>query len=236
MRPTGVEGYTPIVRTEASLMTTRRRQLIRLGASAALLALGLLAAPSVSAGNPCFHDFTMPPASSEATNEIKLLPCAFAPTVARVDVGSEVTFFNGPNFSHLVTGANQAWGSPEVELQPGQKVSYTFDTAGIYPFACVLHPGMSGAIVVGDVAAASGAGTMTGGSTGASTGGGSNATDATDAAATGAAADISGIDRLLVAVGIVGAVVAGAIASWFAFRRRSIAGSSLTPSPSPRER
>jgi plastocyanin len=216
-------------------MTTRIRQLIRLAATAALLAIGLLAAPTASAGNPCFHDFTMPPADSATGNEVKLLPCAFAPTVTHVAVGTEVTFFNGPDFSHLITGANQAWGSPDVELGPGQKVSYTFDTAGIYPYACVLHPGMSGAIVVGDGVDAAGAGTTSGGSTGASTGGGSSATDATDATAAGAAAD-PGMDRLLVAVGIVAALIAGATASWFAIRRRSIGGSSLSASPLPRER
>jgi len=29
-------------------------------------------------------------------------------------------------------------------------VSYRFDTDGVYPYACWLHPGMVGAIVVGD--------------------------------------------------------------------------------------
>lgn len=125
----------------------------------ALLVLGVLGAPPVSAGNPCFHGFTMPPASSGSGPEIKLLPCAFAPTVTQVAVGTEVTFYNGPDFSHLITGANQEWGSPDVELAPGGTVSYTFDKGGIYPYACVLHPGMSGVIVVGDLTDTLAAGT-----------------------------------------------------------------------------
>jgi plastocyanin len=215
-------------------MTTRIRKLIRLTAPAALLAIGLLAAPTASAGNPCFHDFTMPPADSATGNEVKLLPCAFAPTVTHVAVGTEVTFFNGPDFSHLITGANQAWGSPDVELGPGQKVSYTFDAAGIYPFACVLHPGMSGAIVVGDVAgaaAAPGAGTTSGGSTDASTGGGSNAAEApTAATAQGSATD----GLILAGLGIAAGLVAGVAAAWIALRRRpSASGRLATSTDSP---
>jgi hypothetical protein len=69
--------------------------------------------------------------------------------VTHVAVGSTVTFFNGPTFTHLITGANQEWGSRDAELEPGQTVAYRFDEPGIYPYACALHPGMSGAIVVG---------------------------------------------------------------------------------------
>jgi plastocyanin len=208
-------------------MTARIRQLIRLTAPTALLALGLQAAPSASAGNPCFHDFTMPPADSATGTEVKLLPCAFSPTVTHVAVGSEVTFFNGPDFSHLITGANQAWGSPEVELQPGQRVSHTFDATGIYPYACVLHPGMSGAIVVGDgdAAAAPGAGTTSGGSAAASTGDGSSAVDS-PAEAQGLAMD----DLILAGMGIVVGLVAGVAAAWIELRRRPMAPGRLAGS------
>ena len=196
-------------------MTTHLLRIVRLAALPALLAVGTLTAPAVSAGNPCFHDFTMPPASSGTGNEIKLLPCAFAPTLTRVAVGSEVTFFNGPDFSHLITGANQEWGSPDVELQPGMTISYTFDQAGIYPYACVLHPGMSGAIIVGDPVA----GTAIGGATDASSGGSS----AEEPSATNPAGQGAGLDRLmLVGLGIGAGLTAGAAAAWLALRRRSV--------------
>jgi len=130
----------------------------------AVMAAGL-AAPAVAfAGDPCYHDFAMPPQTDEAATEIKVAPCAFAPTVARVAPGATVKFFNGPEFSHLITGANQAWGSRDVEVAPGAVVSYRFDKPGIYPYACALHRGMSGVIVVGDPGASadgSGAGAVT---------------------------------------------------------------------------
>jgi plastocyanin len=123
--------------------------------STAVLLIGLFAtAPAVLAGDPCYHGFDIPPRSEDSTTEIKVAPCAFGPTVAHVAVGSTVTFFNGPGFTHLITGANAEWGSKDVELQPAQRVSYTFTKPGIYPYACALHRGMSGVIVVGDATAA----------------------------------------------------------------------------------
>jgi plastocyanin len=123
-------------------------------ASTGLVFLGFFAlAPTVVAGDPCYHGYQVPPLDEGSTTEIKVAPCAFGPTVAHVAVGSTVTFFNGPTFTHLITGANAEWGSKDVELKPAEQVSYTFTKPGIYPYACALHRGMSGAIVVGDVAA-----------------------------------------------------------------------------------
>jgi plastocyanin len=122
-------------------------------AALSMFVLALASAPGVVAGDPCYHGFDIPPRSEEAATQIKVAPCAFGPTVAHVAVGATVTFFNGPDFTHLITGANAEWGSRDVEVQPNQEVSYRFDKPGIYPYACALHRGMSGAIVVGDVAA-----------------------------------------------------------------------------------
>jgi plastocyanin len=145
--------------------------------------------------------------SVEATNQIKLMPCAFGPTIAQVAIGSKVTFFNGPDFAHLVTGANQAWGSRDTEIQPGGTVSYTFDKDGVYPYACALHRGMSGAIIVGNVAAG-GAGAA---GAGAGTTGGATTTGTAPAGdASSATGPLDGPSMLALAVGaglIVGATV-----------------------------
>jgi plastocyanin len=196
-----------------------RRQLARsltLFGTVSLAISWLIAAPTASAGDPCYHSFEMPAATSEATTQVKLMPCAFGPTVAQVPVGSTVTFFNGPDFTHLVTGANQAWGSRDAEIQPGGTVSYTFDTAGVYPYACALHRGMSGAIVVGDVAAATGgAGAAGAGTTGAGVDApGTAATSAT----TTATGSVDGPMLLTVALGI--AVILGVLIVVVAVRRR----------------
>ncbi|MGZ8770542.1 MAG: cupredoxin domain-containing protein [Aeromicrobium sp.] len=211
-------------------------QLARLLSVPALLSLGSLSAPAVSAGNPCFHGFELPAASVGGGTEIKLLPCAFDPTITQVAEGSEVTFINGPDFTHLITGANQAWGSPDVEVQPGASISYTFDTAGIYPYACALHPGMSGAVVVGDadealagLAAGATGGSTSGGPTGTSAQGGSSTSDGSETTLASETGEVtSNADaRPLVAVGIGAGLIAGAAAAWLAIRRRPPNGRSF---------
>ena len=144
-------------------MTLHAPRIMRLLPMVGLLALTLFAPSAASAGDPCFHGFEMPAPSTEETTQVKLMPCAFEPTVAVVEPGATVEFVNGPEFVHLITGANQLWGSREVEVKPNTVVSYTFETPGVYPYACALHVGMSGAIVVGEAAAGAGAGPVSAG-------------------------------------------------------------------------
>jgi plastocyanin len=215
-------------------MRQRLAALIGLVGSSAVLAAWLVAAPIVSAGDPCYHGFDMPEDSASTATQVKLMPCAFAPTITNVPVGSKVTFVNGPDFTHLITGANQAWGSRDVELTPGKTVSYEFDAAGVYPYACALHRGMSGVIVVGDAATAlaaaaanTGAGTGSGttGTTG-STSGESNGAETTTAATTPASTTVAMGPEIL-AVAAVSALAGGLIGAgvaWFALRRRTTAG------------
>ncbi len=186
-------------------------RLLALTASSTLAILWLASAPAASAGDPCYHDFVMPTTTIEATNEIKVMPCAFGPTVAQVPAGSTVTFFNGPDFAHLVTGANQAWGSRDTELKPGSTVSYTFDKPGVYPYACALHRGMSGTIVVGDVVPANTVGAAADGTT---------ATGTPSASQTASGTDLGGPAVLALAVAI-GIVIGAAVAVLASRRRRS---------------
>lgn len=77
----------------------------------------------------------------------------FAPTVLHVQVGDTVTWTNFDPVAHTVSGANVAWGD-YTQVQQGRSVSHQFTEAGAYPYYCFLHPGMIGAIVVGDGTAA----------------------------------------------------------------------------------
>ena len=45
------------------------------------LLLWLAAVPIVSAGDPCYHDYVLPSDTSASTTQVKLLPCAYSPTV-----------------------------------------------------------------------------------------------------------------------------------------------------------
>ena len=128
-------------------MTRWLRALLPPAILALALPAALLVAPAVAvAGDPCYHGFEIPARTVSTDNEIKAMPCAFAPTVTYVPVGTTVTWFSGSGESHLITGANQEWGSRDVELMANSRVSYTFDRAGVYPYACSFHRGMTGAI------------------------------------------------------------------------------------------
>ena len=113
-----------------------------------------------------------------------------------------------------MTGAGQAWGDREVEIQPNRSVAYRFDEAGVFPYACSLHPGMSGVIVVGDVATTTSAGA---------------AAASTDAAAAPPPPVAEGWPPIAIAAlaGIAGAMV-GAAAAFLVRRPRQHADTPLT--------
>jgi plastocyanin len=187
-----------------------------------LLGLGLVVAPRVSAGDPCYHGFDIPALTIGSDTQIKVAPCAFAPTVAHVPVGSTVTFYNGPDFVHLITGANQQWGSRDTELQPGATVSYRFDRAGVFPYACALHRGMSGTIIVGDVATALAANTTTDGSSAE----GAPGADSPKASNTSAATPTSADNWILALIGAgtaAGTLLGASVAILVSRRRRMLA-------------
>jgi plastocyanin len=122
------------------------------------LALAAAVAPVVvQAGGGCHADdgsvYTEGP-----TTVVKMDVCSFAPTIARVPVGTAVRFLNSANIDHMVVGRSGTWASDI--LVPGSEYGATFKAAGTYPFSCPLHPGMVGAIVVGDGVGVSGGATL----------------------------------------------------------------------------
>lgn len=131
---------------------------IRTLAAIALILGSVVFATPVAAGGGCYHGDALPARSEGAEPQIKMMPCAFSPTVVRVAPGTTVEWFNHET-PHLLTGANQEWGFRDDEIGPGETVAFRFDRPGTYPYACALHRGMAGTIVVGDgVAAAAAAG------------------------------------------------------------------------------
>jgi plastocyanin len=83
----------------------------------------------------------------------------FVATITRVDAGATVTFVNEDDASHAVTGANFSWGMesvskgddmPDPYLTKGERFEWTFEDSGVYPYFCILHPSMVGALFVGD--------------------------------------------------------------------------------------
>jgi plastocyanin len=127
------------------------RRFVALFATAGLLAAAFALGPTVAlAGDPCFHQFDNRPApSTGATSQIALGDCVFTPTVSRVPAGTTVTWRNASSQEHEVVGSNMTWGAHDKLLSPGDTIGWTFEKDGVYAYSCMIHPGMSGVIVVG---------------------------------------------------------------------------------------
>jgi plastocyanin len=125
-----------------------RRARVRTWSILLTLAVGAgwsaLSAVPAAAGGGCHVPLT--DRTGAAVNAADL---CFTPTVIRVPAGATVTWTNDDSFDHTVTGVGGAWGSYDV-LRPHRTVAHAFDTPGVFPYYCAIHPGMVGAVVVGN--------------------------------------------------------------------------------------
>jgi plastocyanin len=195
-----------------------RRILLSILGPAALLLLAVVVPAAVRAGGGCHEPGPDAVYTEGNATVVRMDVCSFAPTIARVPVGTEVRFLNTSNGEHVVLGRNGTWGSQV--LQPGMEYSEAFTSAGTYPFECPLHPGMVGAIVVGDGVAAE-----------AAAGGGTRASIAPAAPATTVAtATEDGTDLVPILVagtaGLAAGAIGGALAGAAAARRRTTGSTS----------
>ena len=153
-----------------------------------------------SAGGGCHTGATTSDTSGQKEATVRMTDACFEATVTTVDPGAPVTFVNSDDGITHNVGGNQ-WGHFE-DMYSGDTFTVSFDHAGIYPFSCSYHMGMSGAIVVGD-----GKGTGTG------------ETISVEPLAPAPAA-VTRVDRVsggvppigLVAIGVVGAGLGAAVA------------------------
>jgi plastocyanin len=128
--------------------------MIRRALVAASTVLGILVpvavatAPVASAGGTCHAG-----ATAGRGDHVGLTRLCFEPSTLFVDPGARVTFTNDDEISHNVTGHGFEWGSTG-DLVQGGSTAASFPEPGVYAYSCTLHPGMVGAIVVGDPTAA----------------------------------------------------------------------------------
>jgi plastocyanin len=119
----------------------RRVVLIAVGA---LVFVPLVGSPA-RAGGYCPEGFSV-----AKGNRVWMAKSCFGPTVLRVEPGEQVTFVNNDAEPHSVGGVAGSFGDAHREVFPDEVVRFSFDQEGVFPYFCVLHPGMAGAIVVGD--------------------------------------------------------------------------------------
>jgi plastocyanin len=122
-----------------------RRRLAALAAAAAAAAV-LLAAPPAQAGGGCHQDVT-----EGSGTEVLMREQCYMPSILRVAPGTTVTFANQDAMAHPTNGrtSNTAEGAFYLSggLRSQETVSY--QRPGVYPFACMVHPGMTGLVIVG---------------------------------------------------------------------------------------
>jgi plastocyanin len=106
--------------------------------------VSVFGATPAGAGGSCHSE-----ASASRGVAVTLRELCFGPTVLYVQPGAAVTWTNRDDFQHTVTGLGFQWGTAD-DLQQGQSYSHRFALPGVYPYACILHPGMVAAVVVGD--------------------------------------------------------------------------------------
>jgi plastocyanin len=86
-----------------------------------------------------------------AANEVFIENFSFNPAVDTVTAGTAVTWINRDNVDHEIRNGTPA--QPESLfhssiLAPNDSFSFTFDSAGTFPYYCVIHSGMTGTVVV----------------------------------------------------------------------------------------
>jgi plastocyanin len=124
----------------------RRGMLLCVIVGAATVVLGMPGAALAGAG--CHTGATQADESGEKEATVRMIDRCFTASVTKVDPGIPVTFVHeDPKTVHNVGGTE--WGY-YGEMTKGDVFTATFDDPGIYPFACSYHPGMTGAVVVGD--------------------------------------------------------------------------------------
>ncbi|MGZ8629574.1 MAG: cupredoxin domain-containing protein [Actinomycetota bacterium] len=129
---------------------------------------------------------------------VEMVDACFTPTTLFAQPGEAITFVNRDDFEHNVTA--NGWGHFD-DLGGGDRFTTSFADEGVYAYACSLHPGMSGSIVIGagdsgaDVAAIADAEPM-------------------------AASAVAASDDGWIAAGAVGLVIGAAAAAGIATARR----------------
>ena len=81
-----------------------------------------------------------------AATAVKIDNFSFGPAELTVTVGTTVTWTNGDDIPHTVVSTDKVFKSRVLDT--GEKFSFTFGTAGTFPYFCSIHPKMTGKVVV----------------------------------------------------------------------------------------
>ena len=81
-----------------------------------------------------------------ATINVKITKSGFSPSSVRIDFGDTVKWTNSDSTNHQVVADNGSFASPI--LRPNQSYSFTFKTAGRFPYHDAIKPSLKGVVRV----------------------------------------------------------------------------------------
>jgi len=84
--------------------------------------------------------------SGPGANEVFIQGIAFNPATITVAAGTTITWTNKDPITHTVTSDSKLWDSGSVG--PNGTFSFTFATAGTFPYHCNVHPSMTASVTV----------------------------------------------------------------------------------------
>ena len=117
-------------------MTTKKIWIVGLATTVIIALMLLTGTPSVAANDQ----------PSGASADVKIDNFSFGPQTLTVSVGTTVVWTNRDDIPHTVVSTDGVFKSKVRDTD--EKFSFTFNTAGTYPYFCSVHPKMTGKIVV----------------------------------------------------------------------------------------
>lgn len=87
-----------------------------------------------------------PPPPPAASGDVNIIDRRFSPASIEIAVGGSVTWANNDSEEHTVTATDISWDSGVFDT--GGTFTRTFNTAGTFPYFCLIHPDMTGTVTV----------------------------------------------------------------------------------------
>lgn len=128
------------VRKETSRIGNHRQHLSQ-RAAVRVLPIALLAVFAV-------FSLIAPPHANAAGNKVtvEIANFTFSPKVVTVTPGTTVTWVNHDDVPHTATATKKAFHSKPLDTD--DSYTFTFTTPGDYAYFCLLHPHMTGKVIV----------------------------------------------------------------------------------------
>ena len=111
----------------------------------AMMASGVMG-PGMMRGWRGSSDPQTPVASQSDQFTVEIRDFTFRPNDLTVKAGTRVTWVNRDGVPHDATDIDGAWNTERLNKNDEDNV--TFDTPGVYPYRCTIHPQMKGTVTV----------------------------------------------------------------------------------------